>query len=103
MVFFWCGITVEKFEDDLLQAQITKVIPEILQKICQRYIGEGSVFQTIPKFKVSSRGRRLSEKVPKILEGSESRPFSCMKNRLVFFGKQVSSQLISILQSLKVP
>jgi len=34
-----CGITVvAKFEDDLLQAQIIKVIPEILQKICQKYI-----------------------------------------------------------------
>jgi hypothetical protein len=62
MVFFGCGITVAKFEDDLRQAQIIKVIPEILQKICQRYIGEGSVFQTIPKFKVSSRGRRPNER-----------------------------------------
>jgi hypothetical protein len=65
MVFFWCGITVAKFEDDLRQAQIIKVIPEILQKICQRYIGEGSVFQTIPKFKVSSRGQRPSERYQK--------------------------------------
>ncbi len=62
MVFFGCGITVAKFEDDLRQAQIIKVIPEILQKICQRYIGEGSVFQTIPKLKVSSRGQRPSER-----------------------------------------
>jgi hypothetical protein len=65
MVFFWCGITVAKFEDDLRQAQIIKVIPEILQKICKRYIGEGSVFQTIPKFKVSSRGQRPSERYQK--------------------------------------
>jgi len=44
--FFLCGITVvAKFEDDLLQAQIMKVIPEILQKICQKYIGEGSIFR----------------------------------------------------------
>jgi len=63
MVFFLCGITVvAKFEDDLPQAQIIKVIPEILQKICQKYIGEGLVFQTIPEFKVSSRGQRLSER-----------------------------------------
>jgi hypothetical protein len=49
--FFLFGITVvAKFEDDLPQAQIIKVN---LQKICQKYIGEGSVFQTIPKFKVS--------------------------------------------------
>jgi hypothetical protein len=52
--FFLFGITVvAKFEDDPPQAQIIKVNPEILQKICQKYIGEGSVFQTIPKFKVS--------------------------------------------------
>jgi hypothetical protein len=69
MVFFWCGITVAKFEDDLRQAQIIKVIPEILQKICQRYIGEGSVFQAIPKFKVSSRGRRPSERYQKFQKG----------------------------------
>jgi hypothetical protein len=60
--FFWCGITVAKFEDDLLQPQIIKVIPEILQKICQKNIGEGSVFQTVPEFKVSSRGQRSSER-----------------------------------------
>jgi hypothetical protein len=55
MVYFLCGTTVVvKFEDDLPQAQIIKVNPEILQNICQKYIGEGSVFQTIPEFKVSS-------------------------------------------------
>jgi hypothetical protein len=60
---FWCGITVvAKFENDLRQAQIIKVFPEILQKICQKYIGEGSVFQTIPEFNVSSRGQRPSER-----------------------------------------
>jgi hypothetical protein len=33
------GITVvAKFEDDPPQAQIIKVNPEILQKICQKYI-----------------------------------------------------------------
>jgi hypothetical protein len=63
MVFCVCGITVvAKFEDDLPQARIIKVISEILQKICQKYIGEESVFQTIPEFKVSSRGQRLSER-----------------------------------------
>jgi len=65
--FFLCGITVvAKFEDDVTQAQIIKVIPEILQKICQKNIEEGSVFQTLPEFKVSSRGQRPSERYQKL-------------------------------------